>query len=171
MRRAVEDALAVDPRMKLFKEQEKKEKERKKWEKEAGARKAAEEARLRGEEEKKRKEEEEARERAAKEDNKKSKEAAKNRIKKEKRIIKGSVKDVNYFVATGTASAEQIDRVLHDVEVIIERLKGEKLTGLAAKLDGKKKGEDVRAVFEEVILGGDVKTSEMKFLGKQVNGV
>jgi len=171
LRRAVEDALAVDPRMKLFKEQEKKEKERKKWEKEAGARKAAEEARLRGEEEKKRKEEEEARERAAKEDNKKSKEAAKNRIKKEKRIIKGSVKDVNYFVATGTASAEQIDRVLHDVEVIIERLKGEKLTGLAAKLDGKRRDEEIRAVFEEVILGGDVKASEMKFFGKQVNGV
>jgi DnaJ homolog subfamily C member 2 len=169
LRRAVEDALAVDPRMKLFKEQEKKEKERKKWEREAGARKAAEESRLREEEEKRRKEEEEAKERASKEDNKRSKEAAKNRVKKEKRIIKGSVKDVNYFVA-GTPSAEQIDRALHDVDVIVERLKGEKLTSLAAKLDGKKKVDEVRAVFEEVVLAGDVKASEMKFFGKQVNG-
>jgi DnaJ family protein C protein 2 len=169
LRRAVEDALAVDPRMKLFKEQEKKEKERKKWEREAGARKAAEEARLREEEEKKRKEEEEVRERAAKEDNKKSKEAAKARIKKEKRVIKGSVKDVNYFSAS--ASAQQIDRVLSDVELIMERLKGEKLSVLAGKLDGKKSEEEVRLVFEGVVSVGDVKASEMKYFGKQVNGV
>lgn len=169
LRRLVEDALAADPRMKLFKEQEKKEKERKKWEREAGARKAAEEARAREEEEKKRKEEAEARERAAREDTKKSKEAAKARIKKEKRVVKGSVKDVNYFSAS--PSAQQIDRVLSDVELIMERLKGEKLSILAGKLDGKKSGEEVRSVFEGVVSAGDVKASEMKFFGKQVNGV
>lgn len=171
LRKAVEDCLSVDPRWKLFKEQERREKEKKKYEKEAGARKAAEESRIREEEERKRKEEEEAKEKAAREDNKKSKEAQKNRIKKEKRIIKGSVKDVNYFGGEGSASAGQIDGVLHDVELIMERLKGEKLTLLAGKLDGKKKPEDVRAVFEDVIAAGDVKASETKFFGKQVNGV
>jgi DnaJ family protein C protein 2 len=158
--------------MKLFKEAERKEKERKKFEKEAGARKAAEEAKLREEEEKKRKEEEAIKEKAAKDDSKKSKEAAKTRIKKEKRIIKGSVKDVNYFAAAGaSALAAQIDSVLHDVEVIMERLKGDKLTSIAGKLDGKKTSEEVRKVFEEVVTEGDVKASEMKFFGKQVNGV
>lgn len=158
--------------MKLFKEAERKEKERKKFEKEAGARKAAEEAKLREEEEKKRKEEEAAKEKAAKEDSKKSKEAAKNRIKKEKRIIKGSVKDVNYFaVDGGSASAGQIDKVLHDVELIMERLKGDKLTTISGKLDGKKSADDVRKVFEEVVTEDDIKGSEMKFFGKQVNGV
>lgn len=171
LRKTVEDCLTVDPRMKLFKEQERKEKERKKYEKEAGARKAAEEARIREEEEKKRKEEEEAKEKAAREDNKKSKEAQKNRVKKEKRIIKGSVKEVNYFAGAGTASAGQIDNVLHDVELIMERLKGDKLTIIAGKLDGKKNAEEIRPVFEEVVTVGDVKPSEMKFFGKQVNGV
>src|SRR5262249_34713303 len=126
LRQAVELALSLDPRIKLFKENEKKEKERKRWEREAGARKAAEEARLREEEEKRQKEEEASREKAAKEDSKKSKELAKTRIKKEKRSVKGSVKEVNYFSVSGDASAEQIDNVLHDVELILERLKGEK---------------------------------------------
>ena len=172
LRKVVEDCLSVDPRIKLFKEAEKKEKERKKYEREAGARKAAEEAKLREEEEKKQKEEEAARDKAAKEDSKKSKEAAKNRVKKEKRIVKGSVKDVNYFAPAGQdASAGQIDNVLHDVELVMERLKGDKLTTLAGKLDGKKSSEDVRKIFEEVVTEGDVKASEMKFFGKQVNGV
>lgn len=171
LRMSVEEALSADPRMKLFKKNEQKEKERKKYEKEAGARKAAEEAKLREEEEKKRKEEEAAREKAAKDDNKKSKEAAKSRIKKEKRIIKGSVKEVNYFALGGNASAGQIDSVLSDVELIMERLKGEKLTNLAGKLDGKKSSEEVRKVFEEVITVGDVKPNEMKVFGKQVNGI
>jgi DnaJ homolog subfamily C member 2 len=172
LRKAVEDSLAVDPRWKLFKEQERKEKEKKKYEKEAGARKAAEEARVREEEERRRKEEEEAKEKATREDNKKNKEAQKNRIKKEKRVIKGSVKEVNYFCAVGeNASAGLIDKVLHDVELIMERLKGDKLTALAGNLEGRAKPEEIRTVFEGVIVAGDVKASEMKFFGKQVNGV
>jgi DnaJ homolog subfamily C member 2 len=171
LRKAVEDALSVDPRMKLFKENERKEKERKKYEREAGARKAAEEAKIREEEEKKRKEEEAAKEKAAREDLKKNKEAIKTRVKKEKRVVKGSVKDVNYFAASGDASAGQIDSVLHDVELIMERLKGEKLTKIAGKLEGKKAPEEVRQIFDEVIAAGDVKASEMKFFGKQINGV
>jgi DnaJ homolog subfamily C member 2 len=171
LRKCVEDALSMDPRIKLFKENERKEKEKKKFEKEAGARKAAEEAKLREEEEKKRKEEEAAKEKAAREDNKKSKEAVKNRIKKEKRIVKGSVKEVNYFSTSGAASAGQIDNVLSDVELIMERLKGDKLTDIAGKLEGKKSAEEVKSVFEGVITAGDVKATEMKFFGKQVNGV
>jgi DnaJ homolog subfamily C member 2 len=171
LRKTVEEALSVDPRIKLFKENERKEKERKKYEKEAGARKAAEEAKIREEEEKKQKEEEAAKEKAAKEDSKKSKDVAKNRIKKEKRTVKGSVKEVNYFAGSGNASAGQIDRVLDDVELIIERLKGDKLSSIAGKLEGKKDPDEVRKVFEEVILAGDVKASEMKFFGNQVNGV
>lgn len=172
LRKAVEDCLSVDPRWKLFKEQERKEKERKKYEKEAGARKAAEEARMREEEERKRKEEEEAKEKAAREDNKKNKEAQKNRIKREKRIIKGSVKEVNYFCGVGeSASAGQIDKVLHDVELIMGRLKGEKLSVLAGNLDRKTKADEVRSVFEDVITAGDVQASEMRFFGVQVNGV
>lgn len=171
MRKAVEEALSFDPRIKLFKENERKEKERKKYEREAGARKAAEEARLREEDEKRRKEEEAVKEKAAKEDLKKNKEAVKTRVKKEKRIVKGSVKDVNYFVMGGGASAGQIDNVLHDVELIMERLKGEKLTNIAGKLEGKKTPEEVRQILEEVIAVGDAKASEMKFFGKQINGV
>ena len=81
------------------------------------------------------------------------------------------MKDVNYFAISGNASAGQIDSVLTDVELIMERLKGDKLTALAGKLDGKKTSQDVRSIFEEVISAGDVKATEMKFFGKQVNGV
>jgi DnaJ family protein C protein 2 len=171
LRNSVEDALSVDPRIQLFKENAKKEKERKKYEKEAGARKAAEEAKQKEEEERKRKEEEAAREQAAREGNKKNKEAAKNRIKKEKRIVKGSVKDVNYFAGDTTPSAAQIDDVLNDVGLIMEQIKGDKLTEIAVKLDGKKTAEEVRAVFVGVISAGDVKTTGMKYFGKQANGV
>lgn len=171
LRMTVEDCLSVDPRIKLFKDNERKEKERKKYEREAGVRQAAEEARIREEEEKKRKEEEAAKEKAARENSKKSKEAVKNRIKKEKRVLKASVKDVNYFAGSGDASAGQIDSVLADVELIMERLKGDKLTVLAGKLDGKKSPEEVKSIFEDVITAGDAKGTEMKFFGKQVNGV
>jgi DnaJ family protein C protein 2 len=171
LRKTVEDALSVDPRIKLFKENERKEKERKKYERESETRKAAEEAKIREEEEKKRKEEEAAKEKAAKEDSKKNKEAAKNRIKKEKRIVKGSVKEVNYFAGSEVASVAQVNNVLDDVELIMEKLKGDKLTNIAAKLDGKKSPDDVRKVFEDTITMGDVKASEMKFFGRQVNGV
>jgi DnaJ homolog subfamily C member 2 len=171
LRKSVEEALSMDPRIKLFKENERKEKEKKKYDKEAGARKAAEETKIREEEERKRKEEEAAKEKAVREDSKKSKEAAKNRVKKEKRIIKGSVKDVNYFATTGEASAGQIDSVLSDVELIMERLKGDKLTNIASKLDGKKSAAEVKSVFEGVVTAGDVKATEMKYFGKQVNGV
>ena len=84
-------------------------------------------------------------------------------------MSKGSVKDVNYFAAAGQdASAAQIDNVLHDVEMIMERLKGDKLTIIAGKLDGKNEAEDVRKVFEGVVTGGDVKASEMKFSGSKL---
>jgi DnaJ family protein C protein 2 len=171
LRKAVEDALMVDPRIQLYKDNAKKEKERKKYDKEAGARKAAEEAKIKEEEERKKKEEDAIKEKAAREDSKKSKEAAKTRIKKEKRIVKGSVKEVNYFAGDVAPSAGQIDQVLHDVELVMERLKGDKLTGIAGKLDGKKTADEVRSVFEGILIAGDVKPAEMRFFGKQANGV
>jgi DnaJ homolog subfamily C member 2 len=171
LRKAVEEALIVDPRIQLYKDNAKKEKERKKYDKEAGARKAAEEAKIKEEEERKKKEEDAIKEKAAREDNKKNKEAAKSRIKKEKRIVKGSVKEVNYFAGGVAPSAGQIDQVLHDVELVMERLKGDKLTDIAGKLDGKKTAEEVRSVFEGILTAGDVKPAEMRFFGKQVNGV
>ena len=98
----------------------------------------------------KKREAEEA-EKAQKADSKKAKEAVKNAVKKNKRVVKGSVKDVNYFAAGGRASAAQIDLVLGDTELIMGKADPDQLAELVGKLNvaGKDAGK-VKGAFEEV---------------------
>lgn len=147
LRKLVDDALAVDPRIRLFKEAERKAKEQRKWEREAGAREAAEAERKEKEAAEKKRIEQDKTAKAAKENSKKSKEAAKNAKKKYKRTVRGSVKDVNYF--TADPSAKQIDDILGDVDAIIEKLDDLQLEACAGKLDGVKDADTVKAVFKE----------------------
>lgn len=135
LNKLVDEALSIDPRIKLFKEAERKEKERRRWERDADARAAAEAAKKAKEEAEARRIEEERAAKEAKESAKKSKEAAKNAKKKNKRTIRGSVKDVNYF-AEGDASPADIDAVLHDVDALIEKLDDEGLQAVATDLTG-----------------------------------
>jgi DnaJ family protein C protein 2 len=135
LNKLVDEALSVDPRIKMFKETERKEKERRKWERDAGARAAAEAAKKAKEDEEKRQAEEEQQAKMAKESAKKSKEAAKNAKKKNKRTIRGSVKDANYFV-DGEAPATDIDAILHDVDALIDKLDDDALQTVATALTG-----------------------------------
>lgn len=160
LRKLVDDALNADPRIKLFKEAERKAKEQKKWEREAGAREAAEAAKRAKEEAEKKKAEEEAAAKAAKESAKKNKEAAKNAKKKNKRTIRNSVKDVNYF-ADGDASASQIDAVLADVDAIVEKLDDMALSDVAGKVNGVTDAAAVKAVFTET--ASNLSLSGLKF--------
>ncbi|KAE8377378.1 zuotin [Aspergillus bertholletiae] len=143
LRKLVDDCAAQDERIKKFRKAARADKDKKRLEKEAEAKRLAEEKeKARLEEEQRKKDAEEAA-KAEREKNKKAKEAAKNATKKNKRVVKGSVKDVNYF-ADGEASASQVDSVLTDVELIMSKIDAEELAGLAERLTAA--GKDAAAV-------------------------
>lgn len=166
LRRLVDEALNSDPRIKMFKDAEKKAKEQAKWEKEAGARAAKEaEEKAKAEAEKAKAEAEKAA-KDAKEAGKKSKEAAKNAKKKNKRAIRNSAKDVNYF-ADGEASASQIDNVLNDIDALIEKFDDVQLQEVATKVGGITDVAAVKSVFEEasasLVSSGKLSSGSLKF--------
>ncbi|GAB1200292.1 DnaJ domain-containing protein [Aspergillus pseudonomiae] len=143
LRKLVDDCAAQDERIKKFRKAARADKDKKRLEKEAEAKRLAEEKeKARLEEEQRKKDAEEAA-KAEREKNKKAKEAAKNATKKNKRVVKGSVKEVNYF-ADGEASAAQVDSVLTDVELIMSKIDAEELAGLAERLTAA--GKDAAAV-------------------------
>lgn len=137
-------ANSEDPRIKAFKEAAKKEKERKKWERDAGSRQAAEEAaRKKAEEEAARKkaEEEAANQKLS---SKKAKEAAKSAKKKNKRAIRSSVTDNNYF-----GDSDKQTQIDADLELIIDKLDDIKLGEFAGKVKDQS-SELVKTLFIEV---------------------
>ncbi|KAL1952952.1 hypothetical protein VTO42DRAFT_3819 [Malbranchea cinnamomea] len=144
LRRAVDEALAQDERIKRFRKEERAGRDRKRLEREAEAKRIAEEKERQRQEEERRKKEAEEAARIARAESKKAKEAAKNAAKKNKRVLKGSVKDVNYFVEAGDASAAQVDGVLNDVDVIISKISHDELAALATRLAAA--GKDAAAV-------------------------
>ena len=160
LRKLVDDALALDERIKIFRQQESAQKNKRRNEKEAELKRAAEEAEKAKEEEAKQKAEQEAIDKASKADSKKAKEAAKNAAKKNKRVVRGAVKDANYFHGAGDAPAAQIDSSLNDVDLIITKIDNEELPALTAKLIGKKDASAIKSVFQEEAkrLGLETKT-------------
>ncbi|EED14267.1 ribosome associated DnaJ chaperone Zuotin, putative [Talaromyces stipitatus ATCC 10500] len=169
LRKLVDDALAGDERIKKFRQAKRAGKDKKRLEKEAEAKRIAEEKeKAKQEEERKKKEAEEAA-KAEREANKKSKEAAKNAAKKNKRVLRNSVKDVNYFAEGGDASASQVDNVLNDVDAIMAKITPEELAALASKLTSA--GTDAAAVkaayvdeVKRLIGEGKLKETEIKAL-------
>jgi DnaJ family protein C protein 2 len=169
LRKLVDDCLAGDERIKKFRKEERAGKDKRRLQKEAEAKRLAEEKeKARVEEERKKKEAEEAA-KVEREQQRKTKEAAKNAAKKNKRVLKASVKDVNYFAESGEPSAAQVDGVLNDVELVMSKISLEELASLAAKLTSA--GKDAAAVkaayVEEVqrLVGeGKVKEGEIKIL-------
>jgi DnaJ homolog subfamily C member 2 len=167
LRQVVDQALEMDERIRKFRQEAKANKNKKKNEREAAAKREAEEKqKAKEEEERKQKEAEEAA-KAEKAESKKAKEAAKNAVKKNKRVLKGSVKDVNYFSTGGDASAAQIDGVLTDVELIMGKIDPDELAALASKLNlaGKDAGK-VQAAYEDEakrLLGaGKIREGDLK---------
>lgn len=161
LNKLVDDALNTDPRIKMFKEAEKKEKERRKWEREAGARAEAEAAKKAKEEAERKKKEEEEAAKAAKETQKKSKEAAKNAKKKNKRAIRSSIKDVNYF--SSEPSPEDINNISLDVDYIIEKLDDMQLDSVASKVNGVTDAGQVKTAFTDIV-------AELSSAGKVTSG-
>jgi DnaJ homolog subfamily C member 2 len=166
LRKLLDDCSAGDERIKRFRQEANAAKNKKKFEKEAAEKKLQDEARLKKEEEEKAAKVAEESAKAERDASKKAKEAAKNAVKKNKRVLKGSVKDANYFVA-GEPSAAVIDAVLGDVELVQGKIDPEEIAALANKLNGLKVADDIKSVWKDEVKrltaagqlkGGDIKT-------------
>ncbi|ORY67575.1 putative ribosome associated DnaJ chaperone Zuotin [Pseudomassariella vexata] len=166
LRKMLDECSAGDERIKRFRQQANAAKNKKKFEKEEAERKAKEDARLKKEAEEKAAKEAEEKAKTDREANKKAKEAAKNAVKKNKRVLKGSVKDANYFSSGGDASASQIDAVLGDVETVQGKVDPDEIAALAAKLNGLKVADEIKAVWkgevERLVAAGKLKDGDCK---------
>ena len=166
LRKLVDDCLALDERIKKFKKEEHAQKNKKRFEKEAEVKRLAEEAAKAKEDEARLQKERDEADKAARADGKKAKEAAKNAAKKNKRVVRGAVKDGNYF-AEGTAEPSQIESALNDTDLLITKLEVEDLALLSSKLNGKS-GVEVKQVFQEqakiLVDAGKLKEGELKSL-------
>lgn len=170
LRKVVDQALELDERIKRFRKEDQLNRNRKKIEKEAEEKKKKEEEAKRKEQEAKEAAEKAEKEKAEKADAKKAKEAAKNAVKKNKRVVRGAIKDANYFhQGEGEANAKDIDDSLKEVDVLLGRIGSEELADFVVKLNGKTNSREIRVIFGEEIsrlkVEGKVKDGEMKALG------
>ncbi|KPM36678.1 Zuotin [Neonectria ditissima] len=167
LRKLLDDASAGDERIKRFRQEANASKNKKRLEKEAAEKKAAEEALAKKEAEAKAAADAEIAAKANRESSKKAKEAAKNAVKKNKRVLKGSVKDANYF-ATGDASPAQIDAVLNDVDAIQGKIDPDEIAALAGKLNGLKVADEIKSVWsgevKRLVDAGKLKDGDIKAL-------
>ncbi|TVY62768.1 Zuotin [Lachnellula suecica] len=166
LRQLVDQVMAGDERIKIFRQQANASKNKKKLDKELAekqAKEAKEAEKLKAEQDKKDAEEKAKVER---ESSKKSKEQAKAAVKKNRRVMKGSVKDANYFVS-GEPPAAVINDVLADVELIQGKIDADETAELADKLRDLKLAADIKNVWSaeakrlvgaSKIKEGDVKT-------------
>jgi DnaJ family protein C protein 2 len=168
LRKLLDDCSAGDERIKRFRQEASAAKNKKRLEREAAEKAAAEEARLKKEAEEKAAKEAEEKAKIDREAGKKAKEAAKNAVKKNKRVLRGSVKDANYF-AEGDASAATIDAILGDVELIQGKIDADEIADLAGKLNGLKVADEIKGVWkgevERLVAAGKLKEGEAKALG------
>lgn len=167
LRKLLDDCSAGDERIKRFRQEANAAKNKKRLDKEAAEKAAIEEARLKKEAEEKAAKEAEEKAKADREAGKKAKEAAKNAVKKNKRVLKGSVKDANYFVE-GDASPATIDAVLGDVDLVQSKIDADEIAALAGKLNGLKVSGEIKAVWQgeikRLIGAGKIKEGEAKAL-------
>ena len=125
LRAKTDEALSLDPRYKRFKEEEKARKAKAKWDREAGTREAAEKVKAEKEAAEKKAAEAAAANATAKADSKAAKEAAKKSARKDKKVIKGALKDCNYFyTAGGDAPIDHVDKVLSELESVMDKFEG-----------------------------------------------
>ena len=163
LRRLLDEASAGDERIKRFRQEANAAKNKKRLDKEAAEKAAKEEAIRQKEEAEKAAKAAEENAKADRESAKKAKEAAKNAVKKNKRVLKGSVKDANYF-ASGDASAAAIDSVLNDVDLVQAKLDPEGIAALAARLNGLTVAAEIKGVWSgevgRLVEAGKLKAGE-----------
>ncbi|EGX88608.1 heat shock protein, Hsp40, DnaJ [Cordyceps militaris CM01] len=166
LRKLVDEVQAGDERIKRFRTEANAAKNKKRIEREAAEKAAKEEAAAKAAAEAKAAADAEAAAKMDRESSKKAKEAAKNAVKKNKRVLKGSVKDANYFAAGGDASAAQIDAVLGDVELIQGKIDPDEIAALAGQLNGLTVADKIKAVWnaevKRLVDAGKLKEGDAK---------
>ncbi|KAK3679439.1 Zuotin [Recurvomyces mirabilis] len=167
LRVLVDDVMGQDERIKRFRHESSKQKNAKKVEREAAENRAKEEAAAKKAEAEKAAKDKEVAEKASREEGKKAKEAAKNAAKKNKRVVRGAVKDGNYFVG-GEAGPKEIDTALNDADALILKWDNEELAVVTSRLNGKSDKGEIKAIFVEevkkLVEAGKVKEGDMKSL-------
>ncbi|KAH8646385.1 DnaJ domain-containing protein [Tricladium varicosporioides] len=167
LRKLVDDAMAGDERIKKFRQEANAAKNKKRLDKEAAEKKAKEDAEAAKEAAAKAAKDAEEKAKADREQGKKAKEAAKAAVKKNRRVMKGSVKDANYFVS-GDAPASAIDIVLNDVELIQGKIDADETAALASKLNGLKLANEIKSVWagevKRLVSAGKIKEGDVKAL-------
>lgn len=165
LRKLIDDAMAGDERIKRFRQEANAVKNKKRLDKEAAEKKAAEDAVAAKEAREKAAKEAEEKTKAEREQGKKAKEAAKAAVKKNRRVLKGSVKDANYFVQ-GEPDAKVIDAVLTDVELVQGKIDPDEIAALAGKLNGLKVSGEIKDVWAGEIrrleAAGKIKEGDVK---------
>ncbi|KAG0370937.1 hypothetical protein BC939DRAFT_527662 [Gamsiella multidivaricata] len=135
LRKLVDNAIALDPRMAAFKEQERVAKEAKKKERQGQALQAKMDAERDAALARELQEEKEGEERAKKEEERKEKEVKKKAIRKEKKNVKTLIKDANYGYPTGTsATSATLEIYLSELETMLDKLSLEDLERIGAEL-------------------------------------
>lgn len=166
LRKILDDCSAGDERIKRFRQEANASKNKKRLEKEAAEKAALEAAAAKKAAEEQAAKEAEAAAKADRETAKKAKEAAKNAVKKNKRVLKGSVKDANYFASGGDASAAQIDSVLGDVELVQGKIDPDEIAALAGKLNSLTVADEIKGVWtaevKRLVDAGKLKDGETK---------
>lgn len=119
MAKFVEQAFSLDPRIRKFRDDEKKAKETKRMEKELVSKAGEIEAAQKVEVERIAREASEVQEKLVRDEEKKNREASKNAVKKEKKTIKRMLRDNNNFLASN-ASPDATLFQLSAVETILE---------------------------------------------------
>lgn len=120
LRKLIDQASDLDPRLKQFKEQDRMEKDKKKNEKRLAEERSVREAQLKAEEEKRMKEEKERLEKEKAVEDKKQREALKSLLRRERKTVKALFKDRQYFMDTKDLKAFEA-RILM-VDAVIEKL-------------------------------------------------
>lgn len=156
----VERAVNEDPRIKLFKEEEKKEKEKKKWDREAGARAEAEAAAKAAAELKAKAEADAIANASAKADKKKAKEAAKAAKKKNKRTIRNSAKDADYF-----GESEKASTIDEQLGFIVETLDDDQIVEVSTKIKSSPSAtkEALQEVSKSLVDSGKLPASVLSY--------
>ena len=167
LRKLLDDCSTRDERIKRFRKEANASKNKKREEKEAAEKRAQEEAQAKKEADEKAAKDAEVNAKADRETAKKAKEAAKNAVKKNKRVLKGSVKDANYFAAAGAEpSAAQIDAVLGDVELVQGKIEPDEIADLAGKLGALKVADEIKGVWsaevKRLVGAGKLKEGDAK---------
>ncbi|KAF1947588.1 DnaJ-domain-containing protein [Clathrospora elynae] len=168
LRKLVDDALALDERIKRFRQEEHAQKNKRRFEKEAALKREAEEAAKKKEDEAKAAAEKEAADKIAQAGEKKARDAAKNAAKKNKRVIRGAAKDANYFHASGDAPPAQVESALNDVDLIISIINNDELAELKSNLSDVTDAAKIKTIFQEeaqrLVGAGKLKDGQTKSL-------